>query len=170
MQERFEVGLDRSGFASDGVGLFDLAEDLRLANDHAVERAGDAEEMTDGFALTELIKVRLDIAGWDGEVLLEEAEEVSFGFARGLSGRFRGLVLKGEEFDAVAGGEDEAFADAGLVQERERGVGETTCGDGEAFADLDGRGVVIDADEDEAARLGLHWIAHGAVNLWTAEN
>jgi hypothetical protein len=143
---------------------------LRLADDHAVEGAGDAEEMTDGLALTELVEVRLDIAGWDGEVLLEETEEVGFGFASGLSRRFRGLVLESEELDAVAGGEDEAFAYAGLVDEGAGGIGETASGYGEAFADLDGRGVVIDAEEDEAARFGLRWIAHGAVNLWTAEN
>ena len=40
-------------------------------------------------------------------------------------------------------------------------------GDGEALADLDGRGVVVDAEEDETSLCRL---AHGAVNLWTAEN
>ena len=33
--------------AGDGVGLFDLAEDLGFADDHGVERGGDAEEMAD---------------------------------------------------------------------------------------------------------------------------
>jgi hypothetical protein len=141
---------------------------LRLADDHAVERAGDAEEMTDGLALTELVEVRLDVAGWNGEVLVEEAEEI--GFNSGLSHRFRGLVLEGEEFDAVAGGKDETFSYSGLMDEGAGGIGETARGYGEAFADLDGRGVVIDAEEDETARFGLHWIAHGVVNLWTAEN
>jgi hypothetical protein len=143
---------------------------LRLTDDHAVERAGDAEEMTDGLAFAELVEVRLDIAGWDGKVFVDEAEEVGFGFASGLSRRFRGLVLQGEELDTVAGGEDEALAYAGLVDEGAGGIGELANGYGEAFADLDRRGVVIDAQEDEAARFGLHWIAHGAVNLWTAEN
>jgi hypothetical protein len=118
---------------------------LRLTDDHAVERAGDAEEMTDGLAFAELVEVRLDIAGWDGKVFVDEAEEVGFGFASGLSRRFRGLVLQGEELDTVAGGEDKAFAYAGLVDEGAGSIGETAHRYGEAFADLDGRGVVIDA-------------------------
>ncbi len=47
------------------------------------------------------------------------------------------------------------------MEEGAGGVGEARGGDGEALANLDGRGVVVDAEEDEA---------HGAVNLWTAEN
>jgi len=69
-----------------------------------------------------------------------------------------------DQLDAVAGGEDDAFADAGLVQQRAGGVGETSGGDGEALANLDGRGVVIDAEEDQVSRAvggrvagGGHW-------------
>jgi hypothetical protein len=155
---------------------------LGLANDHAVERAGDAEEVADGFALAEFVKVGLDVAGWDGEILVEEAEEVGFGLGLDAGG-FAGVILQGEEFDAVAGGEDEAFADAGLVEEGAGGVGEAGGGDGETLADLDRRGVVVDAEEDETPLgrrrtglefgwgrgLGLGWV-HGALNLWTAEN
>ena len=164
------MGGDGAYFAGDGVGLFDLAEDLGLAYDHAVERAGDAEEVADGFALAEFVEVRLDVVGRDGEVLVEEAEEIGFGLRLG-GGGFAGVVLQGEEFDAVAGGEDEAFADAGLVEEGAGGVGEAGGGDGEALADLDGRGVVVDAEQDEAS-LGVWGLGsvHGAVNLWTAEN
>ena len=157
---------DCAYFASDGVGLFDLAEDLRLADDHAVERTGDAEEMADGFAVVVLVEVGLDVGGGDGEVFVEEAEEVGLGLRLGVGG-FADVVLQGEEFDAVAGGEDEAFADAGLVEEGAGGVGQTGGRDGEALANLDGRGVVIDAEQDETP-LGDR--AHGAVNLWTAEN
>jgi hypothetical protein len=134
--------------------------------------------MADGFALAEFVEVGLDVAGGDGEVFVEEAEEVGFGLGLDVGG-FAGVVLQGEEFDAVAGGEDEAFADAGLVEEGAGGVGEAGGGDGEALADLDGRGVVVDAEEDEATvgrcglglELGLElgWV-HGALNLWTAEN
>ena len=60
LEERFEVSGDGAYFAGDGVGLFDLAEDLGLADDHAVERAGDAEEVADGFALAD---TRRGVAG-----------------------------------------------------------------------------------------------------------
>jgi len=122
--------------------------------------------VADGFALAEFVEVRLDVAGGDGEVFVEEAEEVGFGLGLEIGG-FASVVLEGEEFDAVASGEDEAFADAGLVEEGAGGVGEAGGGDGEALANLDGRGVVIDAEEDETTMGGR---AHGAVNLWTAEN
>lgn len=162
---------DGAYFAGDGVGLFDLAEDLRLADDHAVERAGDAEEVADGFAVAVFVEVGLDVVWRNREVFVEEAEKIGFG----LRLRCFGVVLQGEEFDAVAGGEDEAFADAGLVEEGAGGVGEAAGGDGEALANLDGRGVVVDAEEDQASLwgcgLGLELgSVHGAVNLWTAES
>jgi hypothetical protein len=147
-----------------------LAEDLRLADDHAVERAGDAEEVADGFAVAVLVEMRLNVAGRDGEVFVKEAEEVRLGLGRCVRG-FAGVVLQSEEFDTVAGGEDEAFADAGLVKEGAGGVGEAGRGDGEALANLDGRGVVVDAEEDETSlRVCGLGLVHGAVNLWTAEN
>jgi hypothetical protein len=116
--------------------------------------------MADGFALAELVEVGLDGVRGDREVLVEEAEEVGLvAFSSGT------VFLQGDQLHAVAGGEDETFADAGLVEERAGGVGEAACGDGEALANLDGRGVVVDADEDEMLVQ-----AHGAVNLWTALN
>ena len=144
LEEGFERGADGADLAGDGVGLLDLAEDLGLAYDHGIERAGYAEEVPDGFALAEFVEVGLDVGGGDGEVLVEEAGEIEVGGGGGV-----GLVfLQGEELDPVAGGEDEAFADAGLVEEGAGGVGEALGGYGEALAYLDGRGVVVDAEED----------------------
>src|ERR1700722_18517982 len=109
---------DRTGIAGDGVRLFDLTEDLGFANDHAVERTGDAEEMANGLALAKLVEMGLYVAGWDGKVFVEEPEEV--GLALRLhagSVGFGVLLLECKEFDAIAGGEDEAFADARLMEE-----------------------------------------------------
>ena len=39
---------------------------------------------------------------------------------------FAGVVLQSEELNAVTGGEDEAFADAGLMEEGAGGVGEAS--------------------------------------------
>ena len=185
LQERFERRGDGAGLARDGVGLLDLTEDLRLADDHGVERAGDAEEMADGLALAKLVEVRFEGGGGNGEVLVQEAEKVG-----GIA--VAGVVLDGEELDAVAGGEDEGLADAGLMGECARGIGEAGQWDGEALADLDGGGGVVDADQDErslgGARvrgigfggrghdrearggLALGRLAHGVENLCTAEN
>ena len=76
LEERFERGGDGADLAGDGVGLLDLAEDLRLADDHGVERAGDAEEMADGLAIAELVEVGLEGGGGDSKVLVQEAEDV----------------------------------------------------------------------------------------------
>ena len=122
LEEAVERGGDGADFAGDGVGLLDLAEDLRLADDHGVERAGDAEEVADGFALAELVEVR---AGWwrrgRRSTRARKREEV------GVVGGSR-VSCSGEELDAVAGGEDEAFADAGLMGEGAGGVGEAARG------------------------------------------
>ena len=147
LEERFERGGDGPDLTRHGVGLFDLAEDLRLSDDHGIERAGDAEEMADGLALAELVEVRLEGGGGDGEVLVQEAEDV-------WGGAIAGVVLNGEELDAVAGGEDESFADSGLLGEGARGVCEAGDGNGEALTQLDGRGGVIDAKQDERALVG----------------
>jgi len=147
LEERIERGGDGPDLARDGVGLLDLAEDLGFADDHGIERAGDAEEMADGLALAELVEVRLEGGGRNGEVLLQEAEEV-------WRITVAGVVLNGDELDAVAGGEDEGFADSGLMGEGACGVGEAGGGNGEALADLDGRGGVVDAEQDERALVG----------------
>ena len=83
LEQRIERGGDGADFARDGVGLLYLAEDLRLADDHGVERRRDAEEVADGFAVAELVQVRLDSVGGDGEVLVEEAEQARVGRGRG---------------------------------------------------------------------------------------
>jgi hypothetical protein len=121
--------------------------------------------MANGLALAKLVEMGLYVAGWDGKVFVEEPEEV--GLALRLhagSVGFGVLLLECKEFDAIAGGEDEAFADARLMEEGAGSVGEALGGNGEALADLDGGSVVIDAEEDQA-----DWFAvvcrHGAVNL-----
>ena len=63
----------------------------------------------------------------------------------------------GQHLHAVAGGDDHALANAGLRGQGAGGVGQIVARDGDAFAQLDGRGLVVDADENE--------LAHGAPNL-----
>ncbi len=65
-----------------------------------------------------------------------------------------GFVLEREELDAVAGGEDEGLADAVDLGEGAGGVGEARGGDGEALAQLERGGGVVDAEEDEGSCAG----------------
>ena len=134
--------------------------------------------MTDRLAVAEFVEVRLDGVGGNGEVLVQEAEEVC-----GIA--VCAAVLHGEELDAVTGGEDEGFADSGLLGEGAGGIGEAGCRDGETLADLDGRGGVIDSDQnqrsfavarrldfggigrrDDGEALLLVRLSHGVDNLW----
>ena len=75
--------------------------------------------MADRFALAELVQVGAERGGRDGEVLVQETRE---GGGVRLVGV--GAFVGDEELDAVAGGEDEGFADAGLMGEGAGGVGE----------------------------------------------
>jgi hypothetical protein len=123
--------------------------------------------MTDSLTLAEFVEMGLEVDGGNGEIFIKETKKSGSGLRLLRFIDYFGFVLKGKELDSVAGGEDEAFADSGLVEERAGGIGETGGGDGEALTNLDGRGVVVNAEEDETS-LGGH--AHGAANLWTEEN
>ena len=119
--------------------------------------------MANGLALAELVDVGLDFFGGEVEVVVQEAQH-----AEGWGERAFGSVAYSEELDAVAGGEDESFANAGLMGEGAGGVGQARDGDGEALADVDGSGGVVDAEEQD--RAGFEGdLAHGALNLCTAE-
>ena len=67
-------------------------------------------------------------------------------------------VHRGKYFDAVAGGDDHAFRHAGHCRKGAGGFGQLVAGDGDALAQLDGRGFVVDSDERQR---------HGAPNLCT---
>ena len=90
--------------------------------------------MAYGLALSELVEVRLEGGGGDGEVVVQEAEEVWGG---GAVDSILIAVLDGDELDAVAGGEDESFADSGLLGEGACGVCEAGQGNGKALAEFE---------------------------------
>ena len=58
LQQMLELAGDGAGGAGDGEGLFYLAENLRLADDHGVEAGGHAEEMADGVLIAVFVDVR----------------------------------------------------------------------------------------------------------------
>ena len=78
-------------FFGEGPGFFKLTEDLGFADDHGVEGRGDAEEVTNGVAVFEVVEV-----GGFGE--MEEAFDAVAGVLV--------VVCDDDDFDAVAGGED----------------------------------------------------------------
>jgi hypothetical protein len=118
--------------------------------------------MADSFPLAELIEVRGKGVGGNGKVLVEEVEQVG---VTSRQARFTGVFLQSDKFDTIAGGEDEAFTNARMMDESAGGIREASGGYGKAFTHLDGRGDVVDAEKNEFLAG-----AHGVVNLWTALN
>ena len=118
--------------------------------------------MADGLALTQGVEVRRDSGGGDVEVVLQKVERGG-GSCAVLDAV--GAFGDGEELDAIAGGEDEGLANAGLAGEGARGVGEARDGDGETLADVERSGGVIHADEEQGAEFCL--ITHGLMALGT---
>ena len=147
LEQVLKVAANCAGGTGDGEGFLDLAENLRLAHDHGIEAGGDAEEMANRVLVAVLIDVRREEIGVEIEVAMQEGGEVGVG-------RFEG----GENLDAITGGDNHALGDAGGSGEGAGGLGQIVAGDGDALAQLDGRGLVVDADEGER-----HW----APNLWT---
>jgi hypothetical protein len=126
---------------------------LGFADDHGVERAGDAEEMADGVAVFEMVEMAVKIEAVAGFGLLEEAGDLGVGVLF--------IVGGDDDLDAVAGGEDEGFLDAVGVAEAVEGLGERGGVEGEAFADFDGSGAVIEAGDVE-----LHLANRGLKPVW----
>ena len=67
-------------------------------------------------------------------------------------------VNGGQQLHAIAGGDDHALGDAGHGGQGARRLRQLLARDGDALAQLDGRGLVVDADEDQG---------HYGPYLWT---
>ena len=66
---------DGSGGAGGVIGVFDLSEDLRFADDHGIQGGGDAEEMLDRGAFGVLVDVGLETLRRDAVDGREEGDE-----------------------------------------------------------------------------------------------
>lgn len=148
LEELIETAAGGSVFVGGFVGLLDLAEDLGLAEDHGVEAADDAEEVAGGFVVIEVVE---DEGLGFGLGELEVNDEVA---AEGVvSGAGIVEIVGGVDFDAIAGGEDDALGDAGEFSHGLEGAGKVGFGKGDPLPHLDGGGAVVQADAGKL-RLG----------------
>jgi hypothetical protein len=104
--------------------------------------------MADGVTVFEVVEMAIEIETVAGFGVLEEAGDAVVGVLFFVSGD--------DDFDTVAGGEDEGFVNAGGAAEMFQGVGEGGGVEGKALAHLDGRGPVIQACDVE-----LHLASRG---------
>src|SRR5262249_33433706 len=63
MDQTIQHPTDCSRFNSECVGMTNLAQDLRLADDHRIERRSDAEQVSHGFFIGVAIEMRLEESG-----------------------------------------------------------------------------------------------------------
>ena len=122
------------------VCLFDLAENLRFADEHRVEARAHAEEMVDGLAAEERVQVRVHVAHVGVPEILEEALDLRDA---------RLVVLKlGVDLQTVAGLQHQRFADRLVIAQRDEGLAHLRSGERVALADLNGSRVVRESDAD----------------------
>src|SRR5580658_1788286 len=155
LEQLFELPGHSAAGAGDSIGLFHLAEDLRLADNHGVEAGGDAEEMAHGLAIAVLVDVGRECGAIEAEVIQKKADKL---IARIGARVGADSVDCGQNLNAVAGGDDHAFLHAGDGGEQARHFGQVVAADGDALAQLNGSGFVVHADEGQG---------HGAPYLCT---
>jgi len=131
-------------------GVLDLAEDLRLADDHGIEPARHPEDVADRVALRVGIQVRRDL----GEREAMEAREPVGGMLRLFGGEV--------ELGAVAGRQDRRLAHRVRVRQIVQGLNQPLRLERNAFADGERCGVVVQAkgeklhaDKEWSDRAGL---------------
>src|SRR5262245_54249827 len=113
--------------------LFDLPRDLRLAYDHRIERRRDAEDVFDRGRAREVVKM---FAQRRKVVLVETAQEVVE--ARNDVLRRVGAVRgRGDQLDAIAGGDDQSLADHFTVNQLAQRACEARFGERQTLAHLD---------------------------------
>ena len=124
------------------VGLLELPENFRLADDHRIEAAGDLEKMMQAVRFGERVKFIAERA-FEG-VLRDEK------FFQGRKRRFGRERRGGVNFHAVARRENRRLGgDAGVAQCLERG-GNFFAGKRKTLAQFQRRRAMAQADDDDA--------------------
>jgi hypothetical protein len=114
------------------VGGLHLAEDLRLAEHHALNAAHDAEKVAHALVAAQCVKGR-SVA----DVRAESGESVG------------GVLGGGVVFHAIAGGDDHRLAEPRRLCEADGDFAKMRVADGELLAKLDRRILVTEAEADD---------------------
>jgi hypothetical protein len=125
------------------VCALDLSLDLGLADDHRLQPGCDAEEVAGGVGSAQGVEGPEQLGGANRRLARDHAERGGLG----LDG------VGGDEIDlgAVAGGDRDALADRLLADEGVQHAGRLALGQREALAQRQGRGLVGDAEREQAA-------------------
>jgi len=134
----------RAGILRHACRMLHLAEDLRLAQHHRIEAAGDAEHVPHGIAAGQCVEVR-------GNLLRQQL--MIFGQPlRRRFGRFCGAIQLG----AVAGRQDRRLAHFTAMRQFDQRLRQTHRIERHLFAHGKRRGMVV-----ETEGIKLHWRRSG---------
>ena len=122
-------------------GVFHLSQNLRFANHHRVQTAGDAEQMDNGPISGLPIEMRRQLLGRHGEMCVSK----EFLDAAVASLQF---LHDGVDLHPVAGRQQQPFLDAGIPAEPRERLTEAAFGNGQPFPDLHRCSFVAQSNDD----------------------
>jgi len=142
LEKLVQLRAERAVFFGRTHGIFHLAENLRLADDHRIEAAGHAESVADGFRLVVGIDVGRQFVARNLMVMRQPIDHDI--------GRFGGTV----DFRPIAGGQDRHFADRPVARQVTQRMAQFVGAKRYPLADGERRGMMVDA-EGKNHRIGL---------------
>ena len=142
-QAAIEDRSDGLALAGDLPGVFDLAEDLRLADDHALEAGRDPEDVPGRALLLAHEAVLADHVGAEPTQIRERLDDP-------LGSQLLGLDRV--DLDPVAGREQHDLAQRGAMDQAGQALGHLGLRERESLAQIDRRGRVIEADGEQVHR------------------
>ncbi len=133
-----QLAVDQPRLVGAGVGLAQLAENLRFAEHHGIQAAGHPHQVLQGFFVPVGIKDPPQGLHRHAPGLRQPLPEIR-----------RFAVDQAVHFGTVAGGQQRRFADTGKLAQGNQGVIRLSGGKCQLLAQLHIRGGVINADCDE---------------------
>ena len=107
LEQSAESFAQGAGFGRGLVGCLHLSEDLRFAEDHRIQPAGNAEHVSDGVGILVGVKIGMEFFPQEAPLTCNPVDE-----------RFRvGAVDAAIEFRAVAGGQNGRLLDFGQADQ-----------------------------------------------------
>src|SRR5271165_5829879 len=137
LKQLIERGSGGARFLGDPIGVFELAEYLRLTEHHRVQSGSDAEGMSDCLTFLMHIEARRELEA-RAVVALEPLRQLQ-------AARRPGPV----QFGTVARRENDDLGHARLLAQGLQGAEQTILAEGHLFAKCDRRGLMIDAEDIE---------------------
>ena len=141
VKEAVEDRPDHLHLGRDGVGFLHLAEDLRLADDERVEARRDAEEVTRGVEVGDVVDVGRDLRRVDAVELADERHQIA---PRGGE-----IVARRVHLGAVAGRQHHGLPRRPARRQRAERLVHAARVEVDPLAQLDRRGPMADSDEKQ---------------------